>query len=889
MKVILDRPGATGCCEATPERDAHANAPGLDAIAYRIGTWSTFFERMKDELSRAELPDGTYAGQRPLDRLTTRSEEDPSIALLDAWATAAEVLTFYQERIANEGYLRTATESLSVQHLARQTGYVPSPGVAASTWLVFTLDTNESAPASVTIEERLPILSVPGQDELPQTFETVEQIEARPTWNTLTPLTTEAQSIERGLTTLTFKGLANRLAPGDVILIVGDERRTGKTTTGSGRADERWDLRILTEVSTDTDTQTTTVSWKRGLGARRWGYTVDPAADDPRVYVFRKRTSFYGHNAPDWIGLPLDTKTAYAGSTTVGSEWPKFELSDDKSGDTWQLYLDGEHKELLEDSWVAVVQDDNSELVLATDVAFGSRTAYTISSKFTRVTADELTENLGSFERRASVVFIAPEELTLAEIPIETPICGRRIALADAPEGLEPGRTLMVTGSYTTAPGPCDDGSSPKTDASVADGDAVAEIVTLQATELDDQGRLVLVLESSLTYTYARDSVTIYGNVAKATHGESVKDEVLGSGDGSDEDQSFTLKKTPLTHVSASTPSGAATTLEVEVDRVAWTEVSSFLDVGPDDRVYTVSRDEDGASTVQFGDGVYGTRLPTGTENVRATYRAGLGAAGNVLANKLTLLRKKPLGVRQVTNPMAAAGGEDAEALEDTRTNAPLKVLTLDRLVSLQDYQDFAAAFAGVAKALAVAVWSGRRWLVHLTIAGPDGAEIAQDSETWTNLSEAIATYQDPTQRVVLSGYQPRYFRVVAELAIETGYDAEDVYADVEAALAAAYSFDERAFAQAVSAAHIIATIQAVAGVRAVDLDALYLMEASYDPQDETGDDEDLSEEEAEALHAAVLVPSTPAWDATAGEVSVAEILLLDTSPLAVQLMEMNA
>ena len=49
----------------------------------------------------------------PLRNLKTRDPNDFAIALLDAWATVADVLTFYHERIANEGYLRTATERRS--------------------------------------------------------------------------------------------------------------------------------------------------------------------------------------------------------------------------------------------------------------------------------------------------------------------------------------------------------------------------------------------------------------------------------------------------------------------------------------------------------------------------------------------------------------------------------------------------------------------------------------------------------------------------------------------------------------------------------------------------------------------------------------------------------
>ena len=43
-------------------------------------------------------------------RLKTRDADDFSIALLDASAVMLDILTFYQERLANESYLRTATQ-----------------------------------------------------------------------------------------------------------------------------------------------------------------------------------------------------------------------------------------------------------------------------------------------------------------------------------------------------------------------------------------------------------------------------------------------------------------------------------------------------------------------------------------------------------------------------------------------------------------------------------------------------------------------------------------------------------------------------------------------------------------------------------------------------------
>src|SRR5690349_17706555 len=94
----------------TLEPERTANPPGLAALNYRLGTHPSFFERMRDRLRGQVVPD---AALPPLATLTTRDTDDPAIALLDAWAVAADVITFYQERIANEGYLRTATERRS--------------------------------------------------------------------------------------------------------------------------------------------------------------------------------------------------------------------------------------------------------------------------------------------------------------------------------------------------------------------------------------------------------------------------------------------------------------------------------------------------------------------------------------------------------------------------------------------------------------------------------------------------------------------------------------------------------------------------------------------------------------------------------------------------------
>jgi predicted phage baseplate assembly protein len=317
--------------------------------------------------------------------------------------------------------------------------------------------------------------------------------------------------------------------------------------------------------------------------------------------------------------------------------------------------------------------------------------------------------------------------------------------------------------------------------------------------------------------------VSINGNVALATHGETTR-ETLGAGDASQAYQQFTLKQAPLTYIPASNETGAASTLQVFVNDVQWREAYILLDAGPRDRVFVTFTSDDGKTTAEFGDGRSGARLPTGRENVRAVYRKGIGKGGNVKGGQLTLLMSRPLGVKAVTNPMEANGGDDPETLAQARTNAPLTVLTLGRIVSLRDYQDFARAFAGIAKALATWTWDGQRRGVFVTVAGPDGAPVPGDGLTYKNLLAAMQNGGDPYVPLRVQTYIPASFQVSAKIKIDPAYAAnsDKVLAAIDAALRAAYSFDARQFGDPVQLSQVLALMQNIAGVIAVDVDALF-------------------------------------------------------------------
>jgi len=202
-----------GCCTGisvmTPQGES--NLPGLSSIAYRTGTWATFKASMLARLSSANYP--------ALAQLKTRDDDDFSIALLDATSVVLDILTFYQERLANESYLRTATQLRSLTELARLIGYQPAPGVAASTYLAFSLKTATGLPSNpaasaITIPKGTQVQSVPAQGQAPQTFETSADILAKADWNALPVQTGVPWIPQMGDFSAYLQGTATQLQPG---------------------------------------------------------------------------------------------------------------------------------------------------------------------------------------------------------------------------------------------------------------------------------------------------------------------------------------------------------------------------------------------------------------------------------------------------------------------------------------------------------------------------------------------------------------------------------------------------------------------------------------------------------------------------------------------------
>lgn len=567
-----------------------------------------------------------------------------------------------------------------------------------------------------------------------------------------------------------------------------------------------------------------------------------PSTSEITVHALRVAAAPFGHNAPlrhtglvndrpifeEWdIDNPWNEPPKDNGPVVINAPAPGGPATAAAAAPTpdfhkpQELYLDNEY-DIAPDSMVVIEKQPGTPIVvIKAGMVHRSLAAYGMSGKTVQVSLPTgkgwIADKQDQFATvRNTRVFAGSEKLDLAEEPMTDDIAADKIELDDLYEDLEPGRWVIVAGERTDVP---DAGGKP-----VA-GIKAAELVMLSAVEqrlragalAGDKIHTFITLAKPLAYKYERGTVKIYGNVVKATNGET-RQETLGAGDAAKALQEFTLKQPPLTYVSAPTVSGVESTLEVRVNDVKWHEADSLVALEPNDRKFITHTDDEAKTTVVFGNGVQGARLPTGQENVKATYRNGIGKPGNVKVGQITLLNTRPLGVKEVINPIRASGGADKETRDQARKNAPLAVMALDRLVSTQDYADFARSFGGVGKAAAVRLSDGRRQLVCVTIAGADDIPIEITSDLYRNLYAALHRFGDPHLPIQLAVRERLALVVSASVRIHPDYLWDALEPKIRAAMLDAFGFEKLELSDDLLLSNAIKVIQGMTGVTYVDV-----------------------------------------------------------------------
>jgi len=307
----------------------------------------------------------------------------------------------------------------------------------------------------------------------------------------------------------------------------------------------------------------------------------------------------------------------------------------------------------------------------------------------------------------------------------------------------------------------------------------------------------------------------LVSSLVPATEGDT-QSEGLGTSDGS----AFQVYESALNSV-------IDDSWEVEVGgAVIWTSVPSLITFGPEDEVYQVRRDEDDIITIEFGDGING-KIPQTGDDIDLTARVGGGRDGNVSSDTIqTVVDVLPVTVT-VNNDVAASGGEERESLEDFKTRVPLEFRSLERAVTLEDWEGLIAAVAGVFRVQARVESVG---LVGLYIAPAGGGEPstglittvetrANEIRIATDAFEANpATYIDIDITGTVTVLQ-NFVQSVVEAAV---LEAIDEFLDIE----------NRVFGEVDSPAgdiresDVFALIEEIEGVDFVELDVLTLVPA---------------------------------------------------------------
>ena len=269
-----------GCCAGTSVQTPQRRKQSSGTVGHRLshGHWGTFKESMLARLSSSDYP--------ALQGLKTRSDDDFTIALLDASSVMLDILTFYQERLANESYLRTATQLSSLdttQPVDRLSAIARSflqrlSRVHARHSAGLADDSNDNSDHHPRGKH---VQSVPAQGQTAQYFETSADILGKPDWNALA-VQTGIPWFAAGDVDVWLAGTSTQLQPGDAFLVTGGE---------SPSADP-WLLPYMigtvTAVTPDVVNNRTLVQWNSLLGHKDATHGADPRST---LCVSRRRCS----------------------------------------------------------------------------------------------------------------------------------------------------------------------------------------------------------------------------------------------------------------------------------------------------------------------------------------------------------------------------------------------------------------------------------------------------------------------------------------------------------------------------------------------------------------------------------------------------------------------
>ena len=765
-------------CDETQDPLVVTNQPGLSTIAYRVDDFSGF----RRALLRPLEGEDALLGWRP-------AAEDLGLQLLEWWAYLGDVLTFYNERIANENYLPTAQLPDSVKRLVALLGYQPRPTIAAVGQVAaIRRKTHPSEPLVIPAGFQLSNTATPGVTV--QTWEAAASTFTGPTDVKVTlPPTTALLAAASGASvvgSVLLRGTVSSLKAGDELLAVSKSFPTyadswAKVTVVSTTPEPDPNGGTNTRVVLSADDAGAAHAWMNATTASHcrllrwrqtaalWTQTDEAAITEDSTTQLEARLSAVVRGVTEGDLVFLEGGNA----TTLGLVTATTEIF---TGVPYPGATDGTPPDIP---------------IAHTQLTMTSPLAGKLSHPHYSVHSGHIVHESHSSIHK-NLIIPSAVAVRFAMQDVGTLIGTPRTTLTSLPVTVTPHTGFTVAPGGTT--GFLED----------ANGLGIPVDVTANA-----DGTLSLTATAATPPSFSLTvPLRLLVDLVQVSRGKTVAAETLGTGDASVAGQTFTLQNAPLTYLA----SGAdfVSTLQVAVDGIYWTEAKTFYDQPPDATIFVVAQDADGKSIVRFGDGVNGARLPSGSRVV-ATYRYGAGAPLPP-PTRLTTILKPQQNLSSIRNPVGVWGGADAERPQDVRADAPKSVLTFGRAISGDDYETVAALAPSVARARAYWTWDAahQRCVVKVYVGDNAGAAASARS--------ALAGAEDPNRPVTVVQATPIAVVVGCTLLIAPNRVSADVAAAASAALEDLFGTESmtigrRLYTSAVESALLVAGVVAVHGL----------------------------------------------------------------------------
>lgn len=755
-----------------PQRKAIA--AGLSRFPRALGTFPDWRQPILASIGREPALDQWRA------RLTGDTEHDLGLMLVDMGAYVFDVVSFYDQLIANETYLGTAQLTGAQRRLVEILGYLPRPALASEVLLAAQAD----GIRTVNLPAGTAFRSGEFDGHPPQVFELNQDTVIDPRLNAFAVDRVQATHLPATFNSLLAEPASVRLKAGQWFAI---DYGTTYATTQLVRAE--------------------TVSLRSQQVVSRLSFNTSLTTPSGQTYEATRLLSG-GALVDAWkLGSTGSETAVVSGSTvlldsrvTVGSnELVLIEYNGAVVARRITSSIE-EKRIFLSSQSSTITNSSNQTSTLTSPAIYVSVTRLNLDSALPWTSIDVNRLNIHyRLERAAQLVAPLRDTLTQADT-ISIP------GLQDPPR-VTPD-TLLLEDVH---------GNGVETGGTL---DFTTHRASVDATP-------AWAVENTQLWA----PVTLYGSVLKLSRGETVRGETLGIGDASLSEQSFSLKKKPLTYLRAANAAGRVSTLEIFVNGIQWQEVNNFYVTKNSDTAYIVRHDDVGGTTITFGGAAC---LPTGAMVV-ANYRYGAGAEVPP-AGSVKQVAKPVAGLRRVHNVLPAYGGAEAETAHELSIYAPRSALLLGRAISLSDLEAAALQVSGVKAARAGWRWqsSGLRPAAIITYIG--------DAQSQADLNARLRALSEPDAPIALERSTPQAARLDVDIEIDALYEPnrvintvlDELYAEVELPGTGGYLREENLGPGGIIfLSQLIEKIISVAGVvqvRSVLLDRLVFTDTARSP-----------------------------------------------------------